>query len=318
MANKVPLIIDTSTNRISELPTYDNLYVTPSDVIANAFVGDGSQLTNVIAATVTASSQPNITDVGTLTFLSVSGPTIINGNLTVSGNLVYTNVDQIYVTDPLATLGGGPNGAPLTTNDGMDRGAVLEYYTTAPVSAFMGWDNSNAEFAFGSNVTVANNVVTFNNLGNVRADNFIGNVVGSAQTVTTNAQPNITSVGSLTTLNVTGDANIANLNLVKFDETVANGGNTGAATITPDANLGSIFNYTLTGNITMNAIGNVVTGTSMAIILKQDGTGNRLLTSNWMYASNSKTLSTAANATDIISVFYDGATYYASLTKGYV
>jgi len=315
MANKVPLIIDTSTNKIAELPTYDNLDVTPSDVIANAFVGDGSQLTNVIAATVTASSQPNITDVGTLTFLNVSGPTIINGNLTVSGNLVYTNVDQIYVTDPVATLGGGPNGAPLTTNDGMDRGAVLEYYTTAPVSAFMGWDNSNAEFAFGSNVTVSNNVITFNNFGNVRADNILGDFVGNVKTAN---QPLITALGNLTSLNVVGDANIANLNLVKFDETVANGGNTGAATITPDANLGSIFNYTLTGNITMNAIGNVVTGTSMAIILKQDGTGNRLLTSNWMYASKSKTLSTAANAKDIISVFYDGATYYASLTKGYV
>jgi hypothetical protein len=31
-----------------------------------------------------------------------------------------------------------------------------------------------------------------------------------------------------------------------------------------------------------------------------------------------KTLSTAAGAIDIISVFYDGAAYYASLTIGYV
>jgi hypothetical protein len=36
------------------------------------------------------------------------------------------------------------------------------------------------------------------------------------------------------------------------------------------------------------------------------------------YASGSKILSTAVGAIDIISVFYDGSTYYASLTKGYV
>lgn len=314
MANRVPLIIDTSTNRMAELPTYDNLYVSPSDVIANAFIGDGSQLTNVSVATVTASSQPNITSVGILTSLTVSGPTIMNGNLTVSGNLIYTNVDQIYVTDPLATMGGGPNGAPLTNNDGMDRGAILEYFTTAPRSAFMGWDNSNAEFSFGSNVSVSNNVVTFNALGNVRAANYIGNLNG---TILTANQPNITAVGNLSTLNVVGDANIANLNLVKFDETVSNGGNTGATTITPDAALGSIFNYRLTGNITLNSIANVVTGTSLTLILQQDNVGNRLMSSTWKFAGNSKTLTTAANATDIICVFYDGATYYASLTKGY-
>jgi hypothetical protein len=35
------------------------------------------------------------------------------------------------------------------------------------------------------------------------------------------------------------------------------------------------------------------------------------------FAGNSRTLSTFANSQDIISVFYDGTTYWASLTKGY-
>jgi hypothetical protein len=74
----------------------------------------------------------------------------------------------------------------------------------------------------------------------------------------------------------------------------------------------------LTGNITLSALSNAVAGTSMTIILTQDGTGNRLLTSTMKFAGNSKTLSTAANTIDIMGVFYDGSTYYASLTKGYV
>ena len=36
-----------------------------------------------------------------------------------------------------------------------------------------------------------------------------------------------------------------------------------------------------------------------------------------LYAGGLKTLSKAAGAVDIISVFYNGTTYYASLTKGY-
>jgi len=78
----------------------------------------------------------------------------------------------------------------------------------------MGWDNSNAEFSFGSNVTESSGVMTFNTLGNVRAGYFLGNgssLTGvtaasatTAGTVTTAAQPNITTVGTLTALALTG------------------------------------------------------------------------------------------------------------------
>jgi len=78
------------------------------------------------------------------------------------------------VKDPIIEMGGNTSGA-LTSNDGKDRGTLLHYYGSAPVDAFMGWDNSNAEFAFGSNVSVSSEVVTFNSLGNIRANYFIGN-----------------------------------------------------------------------------------------------------------------------------------------------
>jgi hypothetical protein len=170
----------------------------------------------------------------------------------------------------------------------------------------------------GSNIS---NVVAINATGNITANVYFGN--GSqltnvtAATVTSNAQPNITSTGTLTSLVVSGNANITNTNLVKFGETVIAGGNANG-TITPNASAGTIYNYTLTGNITLSTLANAVAGTSMTIILTQDGTGNRLLTSTMKFAGNVKTLSTTANTTDIMCVFYDGSIYYASLTKGYV
>ena len=75
---------------------------------------------------------------------------------------------------------------------------------------------------------------------------------------------------------------------------------------------------TATGNITLNAITNIVSGQNITLAITQDATGNRTLTSTMKFASNVRTLSTAANSTDIISIVYVGSTYYASLTRGYV
>ena len=104
----------------------------------------------VTAITVTANSQPNITSVGTLSGLTVSGTAQFNGPL--------ANLGQVGNVRIL----GGTNGQILTTN-----GAGGLSWTSAPVA-------SVAEFVSGNN------------------------------------QPNITSVGTLTSLTVSGNIN-ANL-----------------------------------------------------------------------------------------------------------
>jgi hypothetical protein len=51
--------------------------------------------------------------------------------------------------------------------------------------------------------------------------------------------------------------------------------------------------------------------------MTQDVTGSRILTSTMKFAGGFKTLSTAASTIDVMTVFYDGSTYYASLGRGY-
>ena len=209
---------DGTTNTLNATNFSGNGYNLTAINGANIVGNISGNITNAnyaaFAGNVTNNAQPNITSVGNLSGLTVSGNALITGNLVVDGNLVYVNVESLQIEDPVVDLGGGANGAPLTTNDGKDRGAVLHYYTTSPVDAFMGWDNSNAEFAFGSNVTNTNDVMTFNQLGNVRAANFIGNLIGvashatTANTVVDAAQPNVTSLGTLTGLNVNGTSNL--------------------------------------------------------------------------------------------------------------
>lgn len=157
------------------------------------------------AVTVVGNDQPNITGLGDLgqlvvlgnsnltdvtanilsangivsnSTLYVAGDTTIAGNLIVYGSAIYADVTSLIVQDPIIEQGGMANGAPLPDNDGFDRGQVLHYYsdeTTSPVDAFMGWKNDAGEFAFVSNGSLVDNIVTIHQYGNVHANMFIGN-----------------------------------------------------------------------------------------------------------------------------------------------
>jgi hypothetical protein len=265
---------------------------------ANYFIGSGNNLSNIQGANVTGTvanathastantvvdaNQSNITSVGTLTNLSISGNAnvgnnvnvtgnaVIAGNLVVGGNTVYINVETIRVEDPIIELGGGPNGDPLTSDDGKDRGTLLHYYAGAAIDAFMGWDESNTEFALGSNVTVTNDVVTFNTFGNLRlaglianTGNFSGNIsainanlgnavtanffIGSGNNLSNLQVGNVTGLGNIATLNIDGNSsNILYGNGV-FASAPVTYGNSNVATFL--ANFGS-NTISTTGNIT--------------------------------------------------------------------
>jgi hypothetical protein len=53
------------------------------------------------------------------------------------------------------------------------------------------------------------------------------------------------------------------------------------------------------------------------LILTQDATGSRLLTSTMKFAGGVKTLTTSANAIDVVTIYYDGTNYLAGLSRGY-
>ena len=118
--------------------------------------------------------------------------------------------------------------------------------------------------AFGSNtITTTGNI----SAGNVSATTFTGaltgNATGSAATVTTNAQPNITSVGTLTSLTVSG--NISGGNLVTGGEVVANGNVSSGTGLTTGGFLSvngnaDLHNTTVTGYANVNGTANTVGG----------------------------------------------------------
>jgi hypothetical protein len=93
-----------------------------------------------------------------------------------------------------------------------------------------------------------------------------------------------------------------------------------SGTINPDVTSATIFSMTLTGNWTMTAFTNASTGANATILVTQDATGSRTLTTatGWVWAGGGRALSTVGGSVDMVSVFYDGNRYFASLTRGFV
>jgi len=331
----------------------------------------GQVANSLVAGTVYTNAQPNITSVGSLTSLTVAGDATVAGNLAINGNLTYVNVTNLNVQDPVIEMGGGPNGAPLTINDGKDRGTLLHYYTTEPINAFMGWDNSGSEFIFGSNITNTNDVITVNNYGNVHANYFKGNAseltgtiananyaayagtaysvdgsnvsgtvanaahatvsdsansvagadvtgqVGNALiagTVYTNAQPNITSVGTLIDLDVTGNVSAGN---IKSDNLLyANGDPYVFTTNAAGTNTQVQFNDDDSFAGDVNLTFNKTTGTLTSLYLAGEG-GNitSILGTN---VSGAVALATNATSADTATVSYTAYSVDGSNVSGSV
>ena len=294
------------------------------------FVGSGSGLSNVsgsnvtgqvgnalVAGTVYTASQPNITSVGTLTSLNVTG-NLTSGNANL-GNLVIANF-----------FSGAGN--QLSNIQGSNVTGQVSYAATA---------NSVA----GANVTGA---VTYAATANaVAGANVLGQVSNAlvASTVYTAAQPNITSVGTLLSLSVTGNissgnANLGNLVVANFFQgdggllsniSISNAANSnfanfaGNVTVSAQANITSVgnlvgltvsnssgvVNLSNTANVTLGNVSNLhISGGTANYVLQTDGAGNL----SWVAQSGGGGGTANALNADIANVIINGGSNGQYLT----
>lgn len=279
---------------------------------ATKFAGNGSELTNLnasnitgqvanalVAGTVYTAAQPNITSLGTLTGLNVTGTTTLTGNITIDGTLANLSVGNLSVQDNVIDLSAETTGTP-SNNAGIRvvRGDELSVQMRWTESS-LAWQFTNDGVNYLSIVgrdSAGNIAVSNANLGNLATANFFsgsGNLLSNIQGanvsgVVTNAnyaayagnvtgasQPNITSVGTLSSLSVTGNITSGNATLgnsVTANYFVGNGslltGITAAATASNVSNGTSNVNIpTASGNVTVSVFGtsNVAVFTSTGI-----------------------------------------------------
>ncbi len=175
--------------------------------------------------------------------LLVSTDATITGNLTVLGTTTTVNSTTVQIEGPIVQQGAGANGAAPNVADGKDRGLQLSYYDGSAVDAFLGYLPGSHAFTLASNATISNDVVTVNKYGNLNLGTYalanvghanaaglftgdaggLGNITGSnvtgwvaqanyanyAGTVVNASQGNITSLGTLTGLDVSGQSNLS-------------------------------------------------------------------------------------------------------------
>lgn len=94
----------------------------------------------------------------------------------------------------------------------------------------------------------------------------------------------------------------------------------GASAIQLDATQSNTFELTLTTTATLNNPSGLVSGQTLVIIIKQDGTGNRLLSFGSLFKFTkgvTPTISTTPNAIDVLSCICDGSHLYCSINKGF-
>jgi hypothetical protein len=342
---------------------------------ANSVAGanvSGQVANALVAGTVYTAAQPNITSVGTLTTLAVTG-NITGGNINTSGNVtasyfigngsaltgMYGNANVVNLLSSGTVSSNIVTTANVAANFFIGDGGLLSNisgggsYGNSNVASYLPTYTGNLgnvdSIASTGNITVGtgaffigdggllSNISGGGSYGNSNVASYLptytGNLISLTGDVTTTANVNGVNFNLSGNAVITGNVGITGniimsggkisgssgttpAKLQHYGETVVAGGNL-TGTLAINTTLGTIQRYTLTGSITINGFVNAVAGTNATLILKQDATGGRTLTSTMKFLGGVKTLSTAANAIDVLSVFYDGTDYLATLGKGY-
>ena len=190
------------TTITSEVVAFNTL----GNVRAQTFKGNVEATT--ISGNLTTASQANITTVGTLGSLAVTGNVsagnVSGGNL-LSANYLVSNSGCVSISGAAIVFDSGTGAGgifnSLASNINIGLAANITLGSTS------GTSNIRGELLVGGNVNVT---------GNVSANLLTG-------TLTTAAQPNITSVGTLTNVTVSGNAisNVAEANITKTNSVVS-------------------------------------------------------------------------------------------------
>jgi hypothetical protein len=254
----------------------------PSDRLSGSYLINITGNASGTAATVTNAAQANITSVGTLTSLSVSG-NIVSGNIagsnvstagliTATGNIIGGNINTGGLVSAVGnitgnnifgvirpTAGSGNAGIifPADPGGGSSDLATIKYYPVLGESTVLELTVTNdPDDTIKLNATGGTDVT-----GNLRVSGVISgsgagltaitgaNVTGTVSsatlslTVTASAQPNITSVGTLTSLSVTGNVTSGNLSGTSIAGTLTTASQTNITSV------GTLGSLSVTGNI---------------------------------------------------------------------
>ncbi len=241
---------------------------------------------------------------------SVSQPSInvtsTPANITITdvdSNVIVSNIDNAVAT--------------ITVDSTVNTINVSQTATVANSDVRLALSSNNTG-GFGnisySNVT---GVITYTGVSNSDIISVIDDNPGNIRTAISNTLP-ITYNSSTGVIGF--DANLDDLTLKKYQETVVDNGTT-SGNISANISDGTIHKFTISGNVTGITLSNISSGGSATLFLVQDGTGGHILDTtthsgnftDWNFINDFTDLDLTATEYNILNVIYDGSKYYASL-----
>jgi hypothetical protein len=143
--------------------------------------------------------------------LGVGGSVTINGNLTVLGTQTIVNSTSTAIQSPILDLGTNADNAPLTLDDGYNKGLVIHYYDTDDNHMFLGRNDTSGHLELRHNIAPGFHGAIPNayyvNSGTY-ASMDLGSLIVNDSTVSTNYQSG--SLQVLGGVGVTGDIYLRN------------------------------------------------------------------------------------------------------------
>lgn len=222
-----------------------------------------------VKKTVSSTTVFNITS----SAITTSLPTTINSNLTVNGNLIFTDITTVATSDPQLELAKG------NTTDAKAIGVYGVYSTDGLNSLYTGYvrDPITQRYIFYDAVTTqpASSIPSSYSLANITVGTCYGNLVATtiSGTLSTATQTNITNLGTLTALTMGGTLNMASNNITSGG-TITATNLAGTLTTAAQANitsLGTLTGLTSSGQI---AITTTTASTPSAVVRNTtDGNG---------------------------------------------
>jgi predicted nucleic acid-binding Zn-ribbon protein len=167
-----------------------------------------SVVANLITGTLTTALQPNITTVGTLVSLDVTGNVISTGNISATGNVSA----EYFVGNAIEVANATIRNNLYTGN--IDAANMIGTIRTA-TQPFITTVGNLVSLNVDTDLTVSGNLILTSTFADISAG--VGTYVDVFGNIKTNAQPFITSVGTLTGLDVTGEVSVTGNAYVSAD-----------------------------------------------------------------------------------------------------
>ena len=264
--------------------------------------------TGTINTTGSITATSNITAQGTVFTDKIQSPAS-NANL----NILSQGTGVVNVQSPMTTVAQTISGNVTVPEGFITQLGFLQVFSNT-ISSVTNGDINIATSGAGQIVLSAPRVAA----GQINASTFVtnGNVdTNSIRSFDSNADITIESQGT---------GQIAMNSAVKFNVGYIDDINTltSSSTITVNCQLAPVHKVTLATN-TAFVITNLPTGGTVTLIIRQDATGLRTATFGTdgstaiKFPSGAATLSTAANAIDVVTIFNDGTAYLGNIANSY-